>query len=438
MDGWAFYRRFVLDNPWVPKRRDPVTGLLGPSLKQVEFLVRREREGLFGGAAGGGKSWALLAAAARFVEVPGYHAVIFRRHLTDHKLSGGLISKALEWWGNSVVKWNAVDFKFSFPSGADLQFGFLEAESDRQRWASTAFHFEGFDEVTQFDEDDYIFMMSRLRRDVNCLIPLQMRCATNPGDVGHEWVKRRFILDEDPERFFIPATLDDNNFIDKVSYERNLNLLDYVSRQRLRFGDWDIAAQGNKFKYAWFISEKRDQTVKLDDVPRFERVVRYWDLAATEPSKGRDPDYTSGVKTGVLGGRIYVLDVQRFRKTPSENERIIREVALADGKGVTQFMEQEPGSAGKSQIDHYAQEVLLGLPFVGVKTSGDKEIRANPLSTACEMGNVYLVKGGWNMAFINELCQFPKGSHDDQVDAASGAFEQLSVPGGSVDAFKFM
>lgn len=433
------FRDCVLGNRWVPKRVDPVSGRWGPSDKQALFLCSPERERLYGGAARGGKSWALLAAAAMFVDVAGYSAVIFRRHLTDHKLADGLISRSLGWWGSpNPVKgrdpvWNAVDFKWTFPSGAVVQFGFLEAESDRQRWASTAFHRIEFDELTQFDEGDYTFMASRLCRDVDSVIPLSILSATNPGDVGHEWVKDYFITHgAEKGRLFIPANLEDNHFIDRKSYEENLRLLDHVSYQRLRFGDWDVSAEGNKFKYEWFMSKERNQIV--DELPVFQQVVRYWDLASTEAVKGKDPDYTAGVKMGVAGGRFYVLDVQRFRSTPSENERLIKSAAETDGAGATQYMEQEPGSAGKSQVDHYAREVLSGLPFVGVKTSGDKEIRANPFSTACEMGNVYLLRAGWNMAFINELCQFPKGSHDDQVDAASGAYSKLS--GGAYGAIK--
>ncbi len=433
-----FYDLFVLRNRWIPKWTDPKTGRWGPSIKQAEFLCRGEREGMFGGAARGGKSFALLAAATRFVNESEYNAILFRRHLTDHKLSGGLIEKSLEWWSNLVVggkkaHWNAVDFKWDFPSGATLQFGFLEALSDRQRYASTEFHFCGFDESTQFEENDYTFMSSRLCKRADCWIPLQIRCASNPGDIGHDWVKRRFITEGvSGGRFFIPADLRDNNFIDQDEYEKSLSVLDFVTRSRLQFGDWDIAAQGNVFKYAWFVNDnlqlgpRRNQVVSLNDVPSNARRVRFWDKAATEPEKGRDPDWTAGVLLAESGGRYWVVDVTRFRGTPSENERRIRSIAESDGAGTTQYIEQEPGSSGKDDVFHYSTGVLKGLPCLGVRSTGDKLARANPLSTACENGHVYLVKSGWVEDFINELCQFPGGAHDDQVDGASGAFRQLS------------
>jgi predicted phage terminase large subunit-like protein len=89
-------------------------------------------------------------------------------------------------------------------------------------------------------------------------------------------------------------------------------------------------------------------------------------------------------------------------------------------------MEQEPGSSGVNMIDHYARVVLKGWPFRGVKTTGPKEVRANPVSSAAEAGNVKLLRGAWIGAFLDELEIFPAGAHDDQVDAVSGAFEVLT------------
>jgi len=434
--------RAVFNNPWIPKKKSPRTGRFGPSIKQSLFLCRSERERLFGGATGGGKSWGLLAAAAMFVDLPGYSCIIFRRALTDHSLEGGLIPKSQEWWldkkipGVGEARWNGVKVRWEFPSKAVIQFGFLACEGDLQRYDSTEWQRICWDELVQFPEYYYSFMMSRLRKDAGSPIPLSVLSGTNPAktsaDVGHEWIKDRFIKNVDgaADRLFIPALLEDNDFIDQEEYERSLANLDHVTFQKLRYGDWDISATGNKFKYAWFINDnelsgpRRNQIV--DRVPVLDSEVRFWDLAATEPRKrSDDPDWTAGVKIGVGEHKYYVTDVQRFRGTPSTNERRVKQTAQIDGVGVTQYIEQEPGASGKSSIDHYVRDVMAGLPCLGVKSTGDKELRANPFSTACENGLVYLVKAGWNSAFINELCQFPAGSHDDQVDAASGAFSKL-------------
>ena len=125
-------------------------------------------------------------------------------------------------------------------------------------------------------------------------------------------------------------------------------------------------------------------------------------------------------------GVSYIIDVQRFRGTPQTNENLIRRTAEKDGREVEIFMEQEPGSAGKSDIDHYARKILLGYAFrKGVRNTGSKETRARPLSSAAEHGNVKIVRGSWNRDFLDECQLFPYGDHDDQVDAASGAFGKL-------------
>ena len=138
----------------------------------------------------------------------------------------------------------------------------------------------------------------------------------------------------------------------------------------------------------------------------------------------------------VKDGVYYLIDVVRFRGTPQTNERVIRETAEKDGKSVEIFMEQEPGSAGKAMIDHYARRVLVGFRFrEGVRNTGSKETRVGPFSSASEHGNVRLFKAAWNRAFLDELELFPDGAHDDQADAAGGAFGKLTdyVPlGGAV------
>jgi predicted phage terminase large subunit-like protein len=136
----------------------------------------------------------------------------------------------------------------------------------------------------------------------------------------------------------------------------------------------------------------------------------------------------------MVDGIFYVINVVRFRGRPRLNEETIRQTAENDGKRVQIFIEQEPGSAGVNDIDNYVRKVLLGFSVRGVKTTGSKEVRANPLSSAAEAGNVKLLRGSWNKDFLNEFELFPYGAHDDIVDATSGAFSKLTehVPlGGS-------
>ena len=94
-------------------------------------------------------------------------------------------------------------------------------------------------------------------------------------------------------------------------------------------------------------------------------------------------------------------------------------------------MEQEPGSSGVNTIDHYRRRILAGFAFYGNRTTGSKEMRANPVSSQAEAGNIKLVRGPWINDFLDEAELFPHGAHDDQVDAVSGAFEQLAQDKGT-------
>jgi len=152
------------------------------------------------------------------------------------------------------------------------------------------------------------------------------------------------------------------------------------------------------------------------------RRVRYWDRAATSGGG----DYTVGVLMGEHDGVYYVLDVRRGQFSPAEAEQVIRQTALLDGAEVPVRMEQEPGASGADMIMHYSR-LLAGFNFRGERVTGDKVIRAEPFAAQVEAGNVKLVRGTWNVDFLAELSNFPHGAHDDQVDAATGAFRALTA-----------
>ena len=354
-------------------------------------------------------------AALQFVDIPGYTAILFRRTYKDLSLPEALMDRAQEWLGPTPAKWNGENHTWTFPSTARLCFGYMETETDKYRYQSAAFQFIGFDEVVQFLEAEYRFMFSRLRRLETSPVPLRMRSATNPGGVGHEWVKQRFLIEgREKGRVFIPAKLEDNPYLDQKTYRASLSELDPVTRAQLLNGDWSARTTGGKFRREWFKI--------VDDYPRGAVKARYWDLAATEAAKGKDPDYTVGALLTQKDGVYYIIDIKRARGTPKDVGDLIKQTAETDGHEIDIHMELEPGSAGIANIDHYARHVLVGFSFHGQKTTGSKEIRANPVSSAAEAGNVKLVRGPWINDFLDEAEAFPGGVHDDQVDAVSGAF----------------
>lgn len=406
----AFLTATVLDNKYIPLR---------PTKKQLEFLLIKDEECFYGGAAGGGKSIAMLMAALQYAEQPGYSALLLRRTLPElESPPSGLLVVAKDWLKGTDAKMSDGGKIWTFPSGATLTFGYLQDEDDKYRYQGTEYQFIGFDELTQFTETQYQYLFSRLRRTKDNPVPSRMRATSNPGGRGHVWVKERFI--STPLVKYIPASLRDNPYLLSTEYERNLNQLDPVTRAQLLNGDWDIQVSGNFFKRGWF--------ELVDEYPRDARTVRYWDLAAS-----KEGDYTVGALVAEVRGVYYVIDMQRLRETPGQVEALVKQTANLDGVETPIVIEQEPGSSGLNTIDHYARDVLKGYNFRGDRVTGDKRTRAGPLSSASEAGNVKLVRGRWNSAFLDEAMLFPEGEHDDQIDAVSGALSALK----GVDSSRF-
>ncbi len=396
--------------------------------KQVIFLLLNHvREAMYGGAAGGGKSDGLLMAALQYVDMSGYAALLLRRTYSDLALPDAIMSRAQEWLMPTDAHWNAKDKTWTFPSSATLSFGYLQHENDKYRYQSSAFQFIGFDELTQFTQTQYLYLFSRLRRLRDVTIPLRMRSATNPGNIGHEWVKARFVTPANTrDRIFVPAGLDDNPHIDRDEYIKSLMELDIVTRERLLHGDWEVSESGGIFRREWF-----PIVDALPPANQFQDWACYWDTAGTEPSGANpDPDYTAGILMGRhQSGRYYIPRVLRVQYNSAEVERLISSTAQQDGREVRIGMEQEPGSSGKAVISHYRRNVLDGYWFKGYRVTGSKLDRARPVSPRAEAGDIVLVRGKWNESFLQEISAFTGDGklHDDQVDALSGVFEMVSI-----------
>ena len=397
------------------------------SITQKAFLRSYALEALFGGAAGGGKSSALLMAALQYVDIPGYSAILFRRTFADLSLPGALMDRFKDWISRyDDVHWNNNSYVATFPSGARISFGYLNNTNDYLRYKGSEFQFIGMDEVTEIRESDYRYLFSRLRRPASgplAQVPLRMRAASNPAP---NWVRQRFIV-EGPEkgRIFVPSKLTDNPGIDAASYRQALSALDPVERRRLEEGDWWSTTLGTFFDRTSFVIIDPYEVPALTSAAR---VVRFWDLAATEPSASYlDPDWTVGTLAMIDQGVVYILDVRKARVKSDKVEQLIAQTALEDGPLVAIRMEQEPGSSGKALVDQFARYVLPGYDFMGIRSTGDKLTRARPFSAAVANGNIRVVRGSWLTDWLDELSSFPESAnHDDQVDSAVGAFTFLT------------
>ena len=216
--------------------------------KQESFINADADEVLFGGAAGGGKSYGQIVDAFLYaLKYPGSKQIIFRR--TFPELDKSIIRTALELYPNTVFKYNSSSHTGKFVNGSILDFGYCDSEKDVYKYQSAEFDVIRFDELTHFTEDIYIYLLSRLRGAND--FPKSVKSSTNPGGVGHSWVKERFIdigeADvvhefDNGNRIFIPSKVQDNQFLmakDK-GYVKRLENLDEKNKKALLYGDWDI------------------------------------------------------------------------------------------------------------------------------------------------------------------------------------------------------
>ena len=218
---------------------------------QTDFLAASETDVLYGGAAGGGKSYAMLVDPLRFAHRGAHRALILRRSMPELR---ELIDKSRELYPKAFpgCKYKEVEKLWNFPSGAKIEFGFLERDADVYRYQGQAYSWIGFDEIThQATEFSWNYLASRLRTTDPEIIPY-MRCTANPGGVGAHWVKKRYITPSPPNesfkgedglsRKFIPARLDDNPYLAHDGrYEQMLKALPPTQRRQLLEGDWEVA-----------------------------------------------------------------------------------------------------------------------------------------------------------------------------------------------------
>ena len=399
---------------WIPK----------PTIHQVVGLSLTNREVLWGGAAGGGKSYWLLMCASQYAESRDSHSLILRR--TYPELEGTLIPDSKQMF-QGHASYNEVKKKWTFPSGSTISFGHIQNDDDKHKYQSASFQTICFDEASSFTKDQYLYMMSRLRRNKYNNVPVRIRCASNPGGIGHEWLKERFVdtsneIADWKSKIFIPARLEDNPHIDQVTYRENLMELDHVTRAQLLHGDWEIMPSGGLFHRKWFTPTQKP-------FGKLAAKVRYWDLAATaHKTEGgkvtRKGDYTVGIKMSRYstddGDKYFIEDMVRGKWSAGELDNIISNTAKLDG--FPPYIEQEPAASGKIAMKHF--EDLCNAR--GSRITGSKIDRANPLSAQFEHGNIFLLEDSerkpWNYDFVNEFVAFPDGSHDDIVDATSGAY----------------
>jgi predicted phage terminase large subunit-like protein len=436
---------------------------------QMRFLSSQADVCVFGGAAGGGKSFALLLEAGRHFRVPGFAGVVFRRTSPEIKNPGALWDQSAKLYSLYEGTPNLTEMSWAFASGAKVKFAHLQHATTVHDWHGSELAFIGFDELTQFEESQFWYMFSRNRS--TCGVRPYIRATCNPD--ADSWVARLlswwidqktglpipersgvlrwFVRIEDeiewadspeelrtkypeipPKSFsFIPAKLSDNPKLMQANpeYLANLMTLPLVERERLLGGNWLIRATAGKvFHRDWF------EIVAAPPGGKHVRKVRAWDKAGTKPKPGSKAkiDWTAGVLISRNGEGIFCVEnVVRGQWGALDRNRRIRETAEVDGPNTEIHLEQEPGSGGKESAEISISE-LAGYLVYAATATGDKLTRARQFSAQCEAGRVQVVRAPWTEAFISELHRFDgsEGGVDDQVDASSNGFNKLALTTG--------
>ena len=433
---------------------------------QTAFMASKADIVIYGGAAGGGKTYALLLEGLRNRNVKGWGGVIFRHNYNQITAEGGLWDASHKIYDlvPDAVPGKTPKLHWTFGGGGRLNFAHISCDDDLSSWQGTEICYLGFDELTHFSRKQFLYMLSRNR--TTCGIRPYVRATCNPD--ADSWVAD-FIswwIDQEtgypiPERSglvrymcvlndtiyfadtaeklaeehdipieqcksvtFIASRLQDNKVLmeSDPGYIANLNALLEVERERLLNGNWKIKPTAGMFF-------KRSQVTLLDELPNDVITwARGWDLAATSEDENGDPAYTASVLIGKRrNGRYIVANVTNQRLSADDVRTHIKQTAQIDKKKYKRVVERlpkDPGQAGKAQAQSFVK-MLAGFVVKTIAESGSKETRAEPFAAQWQHGNVDVLLADWNEMYFTELESFPESKFKDMVDASSSAFAEI-------------
>lgn len=457
----------IPDNGRGQRNQDVVGPQAGP---QTMFLCSPADIIVYGGAAGGGKTYALLLEMLRNRDVQGFGAVIFRHNFNQITSEGGL-------WDSSHALYDQIagaeshktpKLNWSFDGKSKLSFAHIGSEDDLRSWQGSQIAYIGFDELTHFTKHEFLYMLSRNRS--TCGVKPYMRATCNPDadswvadliswwidqDTGYPIESRSGVIrymtvqndtiywadteeeledkydarPEDCKTFtFIASRLEDNKALMEAdpSYLASLKALTQVDMERLLYGNWKIKNKSGLMFQRGQVKLVDRMFINPDDI---QQVVRGWDLAATSEDENGDPAYTAGVLMAKFkNGGFAVLDVINMRLSAGDVLNLIRNTAKTDNAKyghVKVRIPQDPGQAGKSQAKFFVSE-MAGLDIVARQESGDKVARATPVAAQWQHGFIKVVEGEWNDEYFSQLESFPESKFKDMVDATSSAFDEIT------------
>lgn len=426
---------------------------------QRQFLELTCPEALFGGAAGSAKTDCLLMCALQWVHVPGYSCLIIRRDFARLSKAGSIMDRLVAWLYGTDAKWNDKKKRATFPAGSLIEFGYIDHPDDRFQFQSTEYHQVIFDEVTELrlandESNPYLFMFSRQRRAIDFPVPLMMRSASNPGQVGHAFIKDRFVPKEyncdeyrrnktgpifsaNGNRAFLPGFIEDNPTLDQVEYEASLMHLPQIVRSRLMRGDWSIKEDG-LIEAHW----TRRYTVSDDGQINYYgpdgEIAATWHESESYRFATCDPAGTSADKAKSSRGHDHSWSViQVWERAPARvgPYLICRHVSrvrvsftglIETIRQVTTEWQPSRVRIENEKLGMAIQELLCNeMPIDTIPTGGkDKVSRASLLLQKMERGEVALPReASWLESLESEWYSWTGHPEEqaDQVDAAAYA-----------------
>lgn len=445
---------------------------------QAIFMRSPAKVAIFGGGAGGGKSRTMNMLPLNWRHIPGFRCGNFRIDRPRLTQEGGLWddSKTIYPFFGAVKNEQALSW--TFPAGAVFKYNGLQGDYKLASKDGSQIPLLQFDELQEFTKRAFFYMLTRNRAAV-AGVPTFIRGYCNPDPDGAAWLSeflqwwwdpdtgyaipersgiiRWFVYKDnqvywgdtreelrnafpDPDIMPISATFVRSLATDNIvllnnnpDYISNLNNQDEITREVKLKGNFKIrATKGNTFN--------RSSMPTVEYTPINAQRIRYWDLASIDEieaeSTGKDPDYTVGLRLARcnITQQCFVEDVIRVRLSPGDVERLIMTCAKEDIERFPDILyriEFEPGAHSKYVEHDYVQKLgAIGVAVEFVRSGKSKTVRAAAVAAQARVRNIMVRKAEWNEPFFGELEAFPRKAkyiHDDQVDALSGAYNEISL-----------
>lgn len=439
---------------------------------QEDFLSTSADIAIYGGAAGAGKSFALLMEPLRHIDNNKFGAVCFRRESPQITSQGGLWDTSFELYSSYDARpIQSPSYHWQFKNGSTITFSHIQHEKNVKSWDGSQIPLLMFDELQHFTAKQFFYMLSRNRS--TCGVKPYIRATCNPDpdsflrDLLSWWINqetgfpikersgvirwfirknniihwassKQGLIDKFPgskpkSLTFIPGNIEDNPALLKMDegYVGNLEALLEYEQKRLLHGNWFARPNaGELFKRFYF------KVIERSEAPtEYKEDIRYWDRAATVPNdENPDPDYTVGLKMAVgHDDNYYITDIIRDRVEPGDVENLIKSGIELDDYDTVIGLEQEPGASGKIEVANY-QNNIDDRNIELFPKSKSKLTCWKPAARYAKNKFIYIIKAPWNEAFLSEAESVTDGSqkgHDDQIDCLAGAYNYLEGGEGS-------